>query len=116
LKNYTISDLLETKASEEEKQLGLDIADYLLRYDHNQFRLKTLIKLQFSKLHHECWIIDKELDLQLTNYNLQVLCDYLYSTYNTSVSLDEYYIAYKSLFGHSNDHRAVSRCVETYLH
>jgi hypothetical protein len=104
LNNYKISDLLETKASEEEKNQGLDLADYLLKYNHNQFRLKTLIKQQFSSLHPECWIIDKEKYLQLTNYNLQVLCDYLYSTYNTSVSLDEYYIAFKSLFGHSNGH------------
>jgi hypothetical protein len=48
LKNYTISDLLETKASEEEKQLGLDIADYLLRYDHNQFRLNALANQQVN--------------------------------------------------------------------
>jgi hypothetical protein len=97
LNNYKISDLLETKASEEEKNQGLDLADYLLKYNHNQFHLKALIKLQFSKLHPECWIIDKELDLHLTNYNLQVLCDFLNITYKLEISPDEYYIAYKSL-------------------
>lgn len=97
LKNYSISDLLETKASEQEKQQGLDIADYLLKFDCLQFKLKALIKQQFSKFHPECWIIDKEYDLDLTNYNLQVLCDYLNSTYNIKITPDEYYVAYKSL-------------------
>ncbi|MFZ4399907.1 MAG: DUF6371 domain-containing protein [Bacteroidales bacterium] len=97
LNNYSISDLLETKASEEDKKQGLDLADYLLKYNHNQFHLKALIKQQFSKLHPECWIIDKDKDLNLTNYNLQVLCDYLNITYNLNITPEEYYIAFKSM-------------------
>lgn len=37
LSDYTISDLLERKASDEEKSLGLDIADYLLKYSLSEF-------------------------------------------------------------------------------
>jgi len=36
---FTVSDLLERKATEEEKQKGLDLADYLIRYSHNDFAL-----------------------------------------------------------------------------
>jgi hypothetical protein len=36
---FTVSDLLERKATEEEKKKGLDLADYLIRYDHKDFAL-----------------------------------------------------------------------------
>lgn len=36
---FTVSDLLERKATEAERELGLDIADYLLRYDYKAFAL-----------------------------------------------------------------------------
>ncbi len=36
---YTVSDLLERKATEEEKKKGLDLADYLIRYNHKDFAL-----------------------------------------------------------------------------
>lgn len=35
---FVVSDLLETKASEEEKVKGLDLADYLIRFDLGMFR------------------------------------------------------------------------------
>lgn len=34
---FTISDLLERKATEEERKLGLDLADYLTRFDFREF-------------------------------------------------------------------------------
>lgn len=34
---FTVSDLLERKASETEKKQGFDIADYLIQFDFNQF-------------------------------------------------------------------------------
>lgn len=43
LKNYTISDLLETKASEEEKQQGLDLVDYLLKFPYNKSHPKISV-------------------------------------------------------------------------
>jgi len=36
---FTVSDLLERKATEEEKQKGLDLADYLIRYNYKDFAL-----------------------------------------------------------------------------
>lgn len=35
--NFSISDLLETRATPSEKEQGLDLADYLLRYDPDEF-------------------------------------------------------------------------------
>lgn len=37
LANFTVSDLLELKANNAERKKGLDIADYLLRYDYKEF-------------------------------------------------------------------------------
>jgi len=37
LANITVSNLLERKATECEKRQGLDLADYLLKYDYNEF-------------------------------------------------------------------------------
>ena len=36
--HVTVSDLLERKATEDEKLLGLDIADYLIRFNWREFR------------------------------------------------------------------------------
>jgi hypothetical protein len=36
---FTVSDLLERKATDDEKKKGLDLADYLIRYSHNDFIL-----------------------------------------------------------------------------
>lgn len=35
--NFTVSDLLECKATEAEKKQGLDLADYLIRFDFREF-------------------------------------------------------------------------------
>jgi len=37
LANFTVSDLLERKATNEERGKGLDIADYLIRFDYRKF-------------------------------------------------------------------------------
>jgi hypothetical protein len=39
LANFTISDLLERKATEAEKKQGFDLADYLIKYDYKAFAL-----------------------------------------------------------------------------
>ncbi|MCX6231029.1 MAG: DUF6371 domain-containing protein [Bacteroidetes bacterium] len=97
LKNYSVSDLLETKANETEKKHGLDIADYLLKYNYQNWRLKELIELQFKKLNSDNWILNKEKNLQLTNYNLQVLCDDLFYNYNFNVIPEDYYNTFITL-------------------
>jgi hypothetical protein len=35
--SFTVSDLLERKASEAERKQGLDLADYLIKFDYRQF-------------------------------------------------------------------------------
>jgi hypothetical protein len=39
LANFTVSDLLERKATETEKKQGFDLADYLIKYDYKAFVL-----------------------------------------------------------------------------
>ena len=39
LANFTVSDLLERKATETEKEQGFDLADYLIKYDYKAFVL-----------------------------------------------------------------------------
>lgn len=39
LVNFTVSDLLERKATEAEKKQGFDLADYLIKYDYKAFAL-----------------------------------------------------------------------------
>ncbi len=39
LANFTVSDLLERKATEAERKQGFDLADYLIRYDYKAFAL-----------------------------------------------------------------------------
>lgn len=44
LANFTVSELLERKATEAEKVKGLDLADYLIRFDFKQFLLPEPVK------------------------------------------------------------------------
>ena len=37
---FTVSDLLERIATDQEKQNGLDLADYLARFDHKKFQIE----------------------------------------------------------------------------
>jgi hypothetical protein len=90
LSNYTVSDLLERKASEEDRQQGFDIADYLLKYNYQELRLRELIQMQWKHLHHECWDLSKP-------YDLQVSCDWLNANHKMNISQSEYYKIYQSL-------------------
>ena len=50
LANFIVSDLLERKANEAEKKQGLDLADYLIRFDLKEFEKdKMLTKLNIQK-------------------------------------------------------------------
>lgn len=42
LAKFTVSDLLERKASDEEKEQGLDLADFLIKHDYRKFGLPKL--------------------------------------------------------------------------
>jgi hypothetical protein len=44
LANFTVSDLLERKATEAERKQGFDLADYLVKFDYNAFAVKTLVQ------------------------------------------------------------------------
>lgn len=65
--------------------------------DYQKNNLNDMIKKQFSSLHQEYWILDKEKNNDLTNYNLGILCDNLSRTYKINVTLEEYYNTYLSI-------------------
>ena len=110
-----ISDLLERKANEAERKQGFDLADYLIKHNHKQFItkinqmessmqstqteeqniLEEAIKKQFSKLNPAYWIIDKEKEPELTDYNLKVLVDDLKLNYEVETNSENYYLAFK---------------------
>jgi hypothetical protein len=50
LVTFIISDLLERKATEAEKEQGLDLADYLIKFDFQTFRQSELISDNYSPL------------------------------------------------------------------
>ncbi len=43
--NFIVSDLLERKANNEEKEQGLDLADYLTRYEYKEFVIQSTKQL-----------------------------------------------------------------------
>jgi hypothetical protein len=47
---FTVSNLLELKASEKERQQGLDLADYLIRFDYRSFSLQETVKSNHKEL------------------------------------------------------------------
>jgi hypothetical protein len=49
--NVNISSLLERKASEAEKEAGLDLADYLIRFNYKDFLLANPITLTLPPIH-----------------------------------------------------------------
>ena len=90
LSNYKISDLLETNATDEEKLQGLDLADYLLKYDYSKWRLKNLIVKQWKKFNPNFW------DLSIP-YDLQISCEYINANYKLNISEKEYFEIYQSI-------------------
>lgn len=54
ISKFKISDLLETKASDEEKNKGIDIADWLIRHNLSEFvREKTILEMFIDELVEE---------------------------------------------------------------
>lgn len=51
--NFKVSDLLERKASDQERREGLDLADYLTRFDFKQFKLSRYEAVVVSVSHFE---------------------------------------------------------------
>lgn len=46
---FNVSDLLERKANKQERELGFDLADYLIKFDFNDFILHESIQVQIEK-------------------------------------------------------------------
>jgi len=65
--DFTVSDLLETKASEADKQQGFDLADYLTKYDYKLFaKPKPEAVPEAAKIQLENKICQKDIEPQKT--------------------------------------------------
>jgi hypothetical protein len=97
-----VSDLLEQNATESDRQSGLDLADYLVKFDLKDFLepekqdLKTQIKEQLQKLNPQMWIINPEKFPSITAYNLEVLSQDLNRKQNLRITPQEYFENYKN--------------------
>lgn len=113
---FIVSDLLERNASEADITKGLDLADYLTRFDYRLFRqyqtqdepnapppaetppqgsktsqIRHCITRQFTeRLNPLVWLNDWKTDAELL-YDLQVLADDCRSHYGIDIAPDEYY-------------------------
>ena len=78
---FTVSDLLERKATEAEKKQGFDLADYLTKFDYKKFEqsenllkpvIENLAKLSIEKLRNvEIQNLTKPYFETITNHNIE---------------------------------------------
>lgn len=69
---FIVSDLLEIKATEDEKSSGLDLADYLVRFDHKEFSTATPIQTTEEQTLEEMILKNPALDLLIKELDLVV--------------------------------------------
>lgn len=104
---FIVSDILERNASETDKNKGLDLADYLIRFDYRQFRdeqtqiekeaeIWGFIAKQFTEggFNRGQWLNPGKSE-RLIFWELETLCIDLKNTYKITVQPDEYYKALK---------------------
>ena len=114
---FDVSDLLERNATENERENGLDLVDYLIKFDLGTFTqepeplksekgeksesLKTnyllpdLIRLQFKNWNPYFWIIEPARLPGITKYNLQLLSQDINYKHGLTVTPGEYLTAYQ---------------------
>lgn len=118
---FVVSDLLENNATEAEKINGLDLADYLIRFDFRQIRgekapectnipdtgetqhkatvcteIRQIITHQFThRLTPEVWLSPGKTEAEIIN-DLEILTDDCRINYGLEVTPDEYYQALKN--------------------
>ena len=91
LKNYTVSDYLETVATDEERVNGLDLADYLLKYDLQEFKTKKAIRKQWQKFSIDVFNLKNP-------YDLMISCEHINANYKLNVTESEYIKYYNELY------------------
>ena len=104
-----VSDFLERYASHEEKERGLDLADYLINFKFQDFEekgscwimdeseLTNAIKMQVSKLNLNYWVLDMKFDARITEYNLDVLVSDLLLNFSIKTNKELYYKIFTQL-------------------
>ncbi|KAF0202243.1 MAG: hypothetical protein FD170_1969 [Bacteroidetes bacterium] len=108
---FVVSDILERNASETDKSKGLDLADYLIRFDYKQFRkvqtytepvtqpqaeIWQIIERQFTgRLIPDVWLSPDKTSDEIY-YDLVVLSADCLINYGLDITPDQYYNALKS--------------------
>ncbi len=89
-----VSQLLEDNCKAAEKELGMDLCDFLIRHNPETYRaergIASYIREQWCSLNEENWIIDPLNFPELTDYNLELLCDELNKFQDLKVNPAQY--------------------------
>lgn len=86
LAHFSVSNLLESKAITEEKQQGLDLADYLLKYSYKEFISPTPESIQSLNI-HKSQEVEKSEPIQINNSNYNVETNQLTAFVNSQGKL-----------------------------
>jgi hypothetical protein len=97
-----VSDLLELKATETERESGLDLCDFLTRFDIKSFlepdhTLLELIREQFNRMNPKLWIINPEKYPELTLFNLEILSQEINSKNKMNITPHQYLTTFRKL-------------------
>lgn len=90
-----VSGLLEKYCTEDERENGFDLADYLTKFPLKSFQeprqqLTEFIRQQFKTQDLKLWIIDPKKYPDLTRYNLEVLANEINLNHKLKITTDQY--------------------------
>jgi hypothetical protein len=94
----TISDLIETTCSEEERRQGVDLCDLLIRLNTiPNVELEHLIRQQWQNLNPKQWITDEKRYPKMAKYNFEVLAENLNIHHGQNITPADYIKAFETL-------------------
>ncbi len=96
-----VSSLLEAHCDTAEKKRGMDLCDFLIHHDLKTYQtgrtIASYLREQWWSLKEENWIIDHQKYPELTDYNLELLCDDLNRKHKLQVNPAQYLEEYLSI-------------------
>ncbi len=95
----TVSNLIESRCTKDERKQGIDFADLLIRLNTNpNIELENLIRQQWQHLNPKQWITDEKKFPLMSSYNFNVLAENLNIHHNIKISAYQYKDAYCKIF------------------
>jgi hypothetical protein len=95
----TVSDLIETHCTEDERKQGVDLCDLLIRLNTSpNVELENLIRQQWQHLNPIYWIVDEKRYPKMAKYNFEVLAENLNIHHKAKISAYQYKDAYCKIF------------------